>query len=46
MVTGLQSASLDDSKFVDPLIFNPNRFLDENGKLCLHRDVSMPFGAG
>lgn len=46
IVTGLQSANLDTSKFDDPNRFNPERFLDEKGVLCLKKDVSMPFGAG
>lgn len=30
----------------DPDQFIPERLLDENGKLCLKKDRSLPFGAG
>lgn len=47
IVTGLQSAHLDATKFDNPLQFRPERFLDESsGQLCLSKDVSMPFGSG
>ncbi|KAM4662626.1 cytochrome P450 2F3-like [Discoglossus pictus] len=45
IITFLHSA-LNDSKYWDkPEEFNPNRFLDENGKL-LKNDAHLPFGAG
>lgn len=46
VVTGLQSASLDKTKFDRVNTYDPERFLDSNGKLCLKKDVTMPFGAG
>lgn len=46
VVTGLQSAHMDASKFNTPEAFHPERFLDVKGGLNLQSDVSMPFGAG
>lgn len=37
---------MDKDAWVQPEIFNPNRFLDANGKLALNLDKSLPFGAG
>lgn len=36
----------DTSVWDKPNEFRPERFLDESGKLCLSKDVSLPFGAG
>ncbi len=30
----------------DPENFRPERFLDDNGKLCLKKDLSLPFSGG
>lgn len=46
MITGLQSAHLDETKFQDSTKFQPERFLDVNGRLLLSNDLSKPFGAG
>lgn len=46
MITGLQSANLDATKFQDSAKFQPERFLDVNGRLQLSKDLSLPFGAG
>lgn len=44
--TGLASASHDPTEWAEPDQFRPGRFLDSSGKLCLSKDISMPFGAG
>lgn len=36
----------DKEIWKDPENFRPERFLDENGKLSLKKDISLPFGAG
>lgn len=43
---GLYEFHLDDNLWDSPLAFNPERFLDSQGKLCLKLDKSLPFGAG
>lgn len=46
MITGLQAANVDETKFQDSTKFQPERFLDVNGRLQLSKDLSLPFGAG
>lgn len=46
MFASLNACNHDESAWNQPEIFNPNRFLDENGKLSLTLDKSLPFGAG
>lgn len=45
MVPGLYEFHHDDNIWKDQE-FKPERFLDENGKLSLKKDISLPFGAG
>lgn len=45
VVTALEAASHDDS-WDAPERFAPERFLGDDGKLCLAKDHSLPFGAG
>ncbi|XP_055850309.1 probable cytochrome P450 304a1 [Episyrphus balteatus] len=46
MIPSLYAYHSDKRVWNDPENFRPERFLDENGKLCLKSDVSLPFGAG
>lgn len=46
IMPALDAAMKDDSAWEDPYVFRPERFLDESGKLCLRKDISLPFGAG
>ncbi|XP_073815610.1 probable cytochrome P450 304a1 isoform X5 [Musca autumnalis] len=46
VLTSLYAFHNDERVWGDPQNFRPERFLDENGKLCLKKDVSLPFGAG
>jgi len=46
LVPGLYAFHMDQRYWKDPEIFNPERFLDENGLLSLKKDISLPFGAG
>lgn len=46
MLTSLYGSHKDPNVWEDPEVFMPERFLDENGKLCLKKDRSLPFGAG
>lgn len=43
---GLYEFHKDESLWDNPLTFNPERFLDSQGKLSLKLDKSLPFGAG
>lgn len=43
---GLFSLHNDTEVWGDPENFRPERFLDENGRLNLKKDFSLPFGAG
>ncbi|KAG4077443.1 hypothetical protein HA402_002870 [Bradysia odoriphaga] len=43
---GLRSAHLDSNKWDNPNKFQPERFLNNDGKLNLKTDLSIPFGAG
>ncbi len=42
----MQSGHLDATKWNEPNTFQPERFLDNDGKLDLKKDHSVPFGAG
>lgn len=44
--TILDGANHDSTAWDKPNEFWPERFLDSSGKLCLSKDISMPFGAG
>lgn len=46
IMPALDAAMKDDSVWVDPYVFRPERFLDASGKFCLSKDISLPFGAG
>lgn len=46
VVTSLYGSHTDQQKWDNPELFAPERFLDENGKLALKKDFSVPFGAG
>lgn len=46
IVTALNAAMHDPTRFDDPEKFYPERFLDSNGNLSLAKDISLPFGAG
>ena len=44
--TLLGAAMHDPIAWHKPNEFYPERFLDSSGKLCLDKDISVPFGAG
>lgn len=44
--TGLAAAMHDPTAFDRANEFWPERFLDSSGKLCLSKDISLPFGTG
>ncbi|KAJ6636080.1 putative cytochrome P450 [Pseudolycoriella hygida] len=46
VMTGLRGAHLDSKRWPDANKFQPERFLDNEGKLNLKKDHSVPFGAG
>ncbi|XP_023163518.2 probable cytochrome P450 304a1 [Drosophila hydei] len=46
VLPSLYAMHLDKRMWKDPENFRPERFLDDDGKLCLKKDVSLPFGAG
>ncbi|ALC45928.1 Cyp304a1, partial [Drosophila busckii] len=46
VIASLYAYHLDSRVWDDPMEFRPERFLDSQGKLCLKKDVSFPFGAG
>lgn len=46
LIAGLFELHNDKSVWSDPENFRPGRFLDEDGKLNLKKDFSLPFGAG
>lgn len=46
MFPSLYALHMDKDYWGDPENFRPERFLDENGKLDLKLDKSLPFGAG
>ncbi|XP_053946868.1 probable cytochrome P450 304a1 isoform X1 [Anastrepha ludens] len=46
VIPSLYAYHADERVWGDPTKFRPERFLDENGKLSLKKDVSLPFGAG
>lgn len=45
-MTALEAASTDVHTWSHPEQFLPERFLDEEGKLCLEKDHSLIFAAG
>jgi cytochrome P450 len=46
MYANFQQFHMDKETWGDPENFRPERFLDDDGKLCLKKDLSLPFGAG
>ncbi|EDW14395.1 probable cytochrome P450 304a1 [Drosophila mojavensis] len=46
VVPSLYAMHMDKRIWSDPENFRPERFLDDEGKLCLKKDMSLPFGAG
>lgn len=46
IATGMRSGHLDSNRWDDGNKFEPERFLDNEGKLDLKKDHSIPFGAG
>uniref|UniRef100_A0A182PZA7 Uncharacterized protein n=1 Tax=Anopheles epiroticus TaxID=199890 RepID=A0A182PZA7_9DIPT len=46
VIVGLDAIHNQKEYWGDPECFRPERFLDESGKLCLAKDLSVPFGAG
>lgn len=46
VMPALGAAMHDASVWENANEFHPERFLDETGKLCLSKDISMPFGNG
>jgi len=46
LMTGMRSGHFDSGRWDDPNKFQPERFLDKEGRLDLRKDHSLPFGAG
>ncbi|CAD6992780.1 unnamed protein product [Ceratitis capitata] len=46
VVPGLYAFHSDEKLWGDPENFRPERFLNEDGKLCLKKDITLPFGGG
>lgn len=46
IMPALHTAMKETEVWEQPNDFRPERFLDASGKLCLRKDVSLPFGAG
>lgn len=46
VMTVLQVAHEDENEYKDAKTFNPSRFINQNEKLDLKLDTSLPFGAG
>ncbi|XP_059611495.1 probable cytochrome P450 304a1 [Phlebotomus argentipes] len=46
IVAGLFAFHNDPELWGDPHVFRPERFIGDDGKLCLKKDKSLPFGAG
>lgn len=46
VMPALDAANHDPTVWDRPNEFRPERFLDASGKLCLSKDISLPFGAG
>lgn len=46
VITNLEQMHMDKDTWGDPENFRPERFLDEDGNLCLKNDKSLPFGLG
>lgn len=46
LLAGLATLHNDKLLWGDPENFRPERFLNDNGKIDLKKDLSLPFGAG
>lgn len=46
VVPGHYAMHIDKELWGDPETFRPERFLDDNGRVDLKKDITMPFGAG
>ncbi|XP_039948484.1 probable cytochrome P450 304a1 [Bactrocera tryoni] len=46
VIPGLYAFHSDPRLWGDPESFRPERFLDDNGKLSLKKDITLPFSAG
>ncbi|XP_059610795.1 probable cytochrome P450 304a1 [Phlebotomus argentipes] len=46
VIPGLFAFHNDPELWGDPHVFRPERFIGDDGKLCLKKDKSLPFGAG
>ncbi|XP_064552926.1 probable cytochrome P450 304a1 [Drosophila montana] len=46
IIPSLYAYHMDKRIWSDPEKFRPERFLDNQGQLCLKLDISLPFGAG
>ncbi|XP_058056096.1 uncharacterized protein LOC131207498 [Anopheles bellator] len=46
LLIGMDAMHNQKEYWGDPETFRPERFLDDAGKLCLAKDMSLPFGAG
>lgn len=46
IITALAAANHDPNAFENSNEFRPERFLDQNGKLDLRKDITLPFAAG
>lgn len=46
MLVSLYSLNMDTEYWKDPMVFRPERFLDDEGKLIQHIDQFLPFGLG
>lgn len=46
VIAGLYALHNDRKIWGDPENFRPERFLSDDGKLNLKKDLSLPFGAG
>lgn len=46
VITSLKASHHDPLAWQDPADFRPERYLDANGRFCVQKDKSLPFGAG
>lgn len=46
VITSLGASHHDPLAWQHPNEFQPERFLDKNGRFCVQKDKSLPFGAG
>lgn len=46
VIMSLNASHHDPLAWNNPYEFQPERYLDENGRFCVQKDKSLPFGAG